>query len=72
MGDLIAFGMFGVLTVIFSSITIILVILTIVFGIIRAIKKKFKKTFIVLLIITILFGIIDFISIKNLIKNLMF
>ena len=69
MGDLIAFGMFGVLAVIFSFITIILVILTIVFGIIRAIKKKFKKTFIVLLIITILFGIIDLISIKNLIKN---
>ena len=69
MGDLIAFGMFGVLTIIFSFITIILIILTIVFGIIRAIKKKFKKTFIVLLIITILFGIIDFISIKNLIKN---
>ena len=61
--------MFGVLAVIFSFITIILVILTIVFGIIRAIKKKFKKTFIVLLIITILFGIIDLISIKNLIKN---
>ena len=69
MGDLIAFGMFGVLTIIFSFITIILIILTIVFGIIRAIKKKFKKTFIVLLIITILFGIIDLISIKNLIKN---
>ena len=69
MGDLIAFGMFGVLAVIFSFITIILVILTIVFGIIRAIKKKFKKTFIVLLIITILFGIIVLISIKNLIKN---
>ena len=69
MGDLIAFGMFGVIAVIFSFITIILVILTIVFGIIRAIKKKFKKTVIVLLIITIIFGIIDFISIKNLIKN---
>lgn len=69
MMDLITFGVSGVLTVVFSLISIILLVLTIVFGTIRAIKKKFKKTFIVLLIITVLFGIIDFISIKNLIKN---
>ena len=69
MVDLITFGVSGVLTVVVSLISIILLILTIVFGIIRAVKKKFKKTFIILLIITILFGIIDFISIKNLIKN---
>ena len=69
MMDLITFGVSGVLTVVVSLISIILLVLTIVFGIIRAIKKKFKKTFIILLIITILFGIIDFISIKNLIKN---
>jgi len=69
MMDLITFGVSGISTVVVSLISIILLVLTIVFGILRTIKKKFKKTFIVLLIITVLFGIIDFISIKNLIKN---
>ena len=67
--DLITFGISGILTVGVSLISIILIILTIVFGIIRVIKKKFKKTFIILLIITILFLIIDFFAINNLIKN---
>ena len=69
MVDLIKFGVSGISTVVVSLISIILLVLTIVFGILRAIKKKFKKTFIVLLIITVLLGIIDFISIKNLIKD---
>lgn len=69
MIDLITFGISGILTVVASLISIILLILTIVFGIIRAIKKKFKKTFIILLIISILFGIMDFFVINNLIKN---
>ena len=67
--DLITFGISGILTVVVSFISIILLILTIVFGIIRAIKKKFKKTFIILLIVTILLGIVDFFTINNLIKN---
>lgn len=69
MGNIIAFGIFGVLALIFSCFAIILTVLTIVFGIIRVITKKFKKTFIVLLIFTILFGIIDFFTINKLIKN---
>lgn len=69
MIDLITFGISGILTVVVSLTCIILLVLTIVFGIIRAIKKKFKKTFIILLIVTILFGLVDFFTIKNLIKN---
>ncbi len=69
MVNLITFGVSGVLTVVVSLICIVLLVLTIVFGIIRAIKKKFKKTFIILLIVTILLGIIDFFTINNLIKN---
>ena len=45
----------GILFIGFNVIIITLLILTIVFGVIRAIKKKFNKTFIVLLIVTILF-----------------
>ena len=48
-------GTLGILFIGFNVIIITLLILTIVFGVIRAIKKKFKKTFIVLLIVTILF-----------------
>ena len=48
-------GILGVLFIGFNVIIITLLILTIVFGVIRAIKKKFNKTFIVLLIVTILF-----------------
>ena len=69
MMDLITFGISGVLIVVVSLISIILLVLTIVFGVIRLVKKKFTKTFITLLIITILFGIIDFFIINNLIKK---
>ena len=69
MEAIIAFGVSGMLTVIFCLLTITLIILTIVFGIIRAIKGDFKKTFIVLLIVTIIFVVIDFLVINNLIKN---
>ena len=48
-------GTLGILFIGFNVIIITLRILTIVFGVIRAIKKKFNKTFIVLLIVTILF-----------------
>lgn len=48
-------GTLGILFIGFNVIIITLLILTIVFGVIRAIKKKFNKTFIVLLIVTILF-----------------
>ena len=62
-------GTLGILFIGFNVIIITLLILTIVFGVIRAIKKKFNKTFIVLLIVTILFGILDFFIINNLIKS---
>lgn len=48
-------GTLGILFIGFNVIIITLLISTIVFGVIRAIKKKFNKTFIVLLIVTILF-----------------
>ncbi len=48
-------GTLGILFIGFNVIIITLLILTIVFGVIRAIKKKYNKTFIVLLIVTILF-----------------
>ena len=48
-------GTLGILFIGFNVIIITLLILTIVFGVIRAIKKKFNKPFIVLLIVTILF-----------------
>ena len=48
-------GTLGILFIGFNVIIITLLILTIVIGVIRAIKKKFNKTFIVLLIVTILF-----------------
>ena len=69
MGDLVSVGILGILTIIFIVITISLIVLTIVFGIIRAVKKKFKKTFVALLIVMILFGVVDFFIISNLIDN---
>ena len=69
MGDLVSVGILGILTIIFIVITISLIVLTIVFGIIRVVKKKFKKTFVTLLIVMILFGVVDFFIISNLIDN---
>ena len=69
MGDLVSAGILGILTIIFIVITISLIVLTIVFGIIRVVKKKFKKTFVTLLIVMILFGVVDFFIISNLIDN---
>ena len=69
MMDIVTFGISGILTLVVCIISIILLVLTIVFGIIRAVKKKFKKTFIILLIVTILFGVVDFFTINNLIKS---
>lgn len=69
MMDILTFGIAGILTLVVCIISIILFVLTIVFGIIRAVKKKFKKTFIILLIVTILFGVVDFFTINNLIKS---
>lgn len=63
MGSLIAIplvGFFGMLFIIFNLVIFALLILTVIFGIIRIIKKKFKKTFIILLLITILLGFMDF------------
>ena len=69
MIDIVTFGVSGILTIIAILISIVLFILTIVFGVIRIIKKKFQKTFITLLIETILFVIIDFFAINNLIHK---
>ena len=69
MVDILTFGVSGILTIIAILTSIVLSILTIVFGIIRATKKKFKKTFITLLIATILFVVIDFFAINNLIHK---
>ena len=69
MIDIVTFGISGILTIIVILISIVLFILTITFGVIRAIKKKFKKTFITLLIATILFVVIDFFAINNLIHK---
>ena len=69
MIDIVTFGVSGILTIIAILISIVLFILTIIFGVIRAIKKKFQKTFITLLIATILFVVIDFFAINNLIHK---
>ena len=69
MIDIVTFGVSGILTIIAILISTVLFILTIIFGIIRAIKKKFRKTFITLLIATILFVVIDFFAINNLIHK---
>ena len=69
MIDIVTFGISGILTIIAILISIVLFMLTIIFGIIRAIKKKFKKTFIILLIATILFVAIDFFAINNLVHK---
>ena len=69
MIDIVTFGVSGILTIIAILISIVLFILTIVFGVIRIIKKKFQKTFITLLIVTILFAVINFFAINNLIHK---
>ena len=69
MMDIVTFGVSGILTIIAILISIVLFILTIVFGVIRIIKKKFQKTFITLLIVTILFAVINFFAINNLIHK---
>ena len=69
MIDIVTFGISGILAIIVILISIVLFILTITFGILRVIKKKFKKTFITLLIATILFVVIDFFAINNLIHK---
>ena len=58
-------GTLGILFIGFNIMIVTLMIVTIVFGIIRIIKKKFTKTFIVLLILTIIFAFIDFKIINN-------
>lgn len=58
-------GFLGILFITLNLIVIALIILTIVFGIIRIIKKKFKKTVIVLLVVTIVLCAVDFKIIYN-------
>ncbi len=59
---LILMGVLGILFIIFVVFNVIVVtfiILAIVFGIIRAKKKKYKKTFVTFLILAIIFTILD-------------
>ena len=68
MGSLVVIPLMGFLGILFITLNLIviaLIILTIVFGIIRIIKKKFKKTVIVLLVVTIILCAIDFKIIYN-------
>ncbi len=58
-------GTLGILFIGFNVMIIILLILTIVFGVIRLVKKKFTKTFIILLILTIILAFIDYKFINN-------
>ena len=58
-------GTLGILFIGFNVMIITLLILTIVFGVIRLIKKKFTKTFIILLILTIILAFIDYKIINN-------
>ena len=58
-------GTLGILFIGFNVMIIILLILTIVFGAIRLVKKKFTKTFIILLILTIILAFIDYKFINN-------
>lgn len=55
----------GILFIVFNVMIITLLILTIVFGVIRLVKKKFTKTFIILLILTLVFALIDYKIINN-------
>lgn len=66
MINILILGISRIFAVIVFATGILLFILTIVFGIISAFKKKFKKTFIVLLVATTLFGIFIFAIISNL------
>ena len=69
MGSLVVIPLMGFLGILFITLNLIviaLIILTIVFGIIGIIKKKFKKTVIVLLVVTIVLCAIDFKIIYNL------
>ena len=58
-------GVLGGLFITFNIIIILFLLATIIFGVIRIVKKKFKKTFIILLIITVIFGIVDFCIINS-------
>ena len=58
-------GVLGGLFITFNIIIFLFLLVTIIFGVIRIVKKKFKKTFIILLIITVIFGIIDFCIINS-------
>ena len=58
-------GTLGILFMGFNVLIITLLILTIVFGVIRLVKKKFTKTFIILLILTVIFTFIDYKIINN-------
>lgn len=58
-------GTLGILFIGFNVMIITLLILTIVFGVIRLVKKKFTKTFIILLILTIILAFIDYKIINN-------
>ena len=61
-------GTLGILFIGFNVLIITLLILTIVFGVIRLVKKKFTKTFIILLILTVIFAFLDYKIINNIVN----
>ena len=61
-------GTLGIIFIGFNVLIITLLILTIVFGVIRLVKKKFTKTFIILLILTVIFAFLDYKIINNIVN----
>ena len=58
----------GIIFIGFNVLIITFLILTIVFGVIRLVKKKFTKTFIILLILTVIFAFLDYKIINNIVN----
>ena len=56
--------------IIFNLAILAMFVLTIVFGVLYATKKKYKKAFIVLLVCTIVFAILDAILIFYILSNM--
>lgn len=64
MSVLIIMWILGVIFITYNVITIAMIVLTLVFGTIRIIKKEYKKTSIVFLIISIVLIILEILTIN--------
>ena len=64
MSVLIIMWILGVIFITYNVITIAMIVLTLVFGTIRIIKKEYKKTSIVFLIISIALIILEILTIN--------